>query len=618
MLCVFCLRVFNQPANHLPNGKWSAQVDWTTSLFAVRLYDDCVSCQAIVRGLRGVELPLGDDTTVAIRAIFFSPRTHGGCIESMPYATFTVSDAATKRRLCGTQILLEQVDEKGDTVLLRKVHGTTTGSPEALSFIKTNLQTCLDSHEACRAASAQTGWYPTRLIRVDGSHAQLVITAETPPDGPYASLSHRWGGADIIKCTQKTLPELKKGLPSSSLPATFRDALGAIRFLGIGYIWIDSLCIVQDSASDWAAESKTMLGVYRHSVVNLAATCSRDSHSGLFSTRAPRGLHSGPFSASNGAVSGSFVAVEAALDADSWTAAVENAPLNARAWVLQERLLSPRVAHFARAQVLWDCPGLAAAETLPSGARAMPHLFRRGVGRKRGSNLLHVPAEPDRALGQWAAIVDAYSRCGLTFASDRVVAISGVVEHLRARSADRRFFCGLWGPRMEMQLCWLAASPGAAGRYGWLPSWSWMSVDGAVDAPRPDAFEGYDVTLFAEVRDVVVEADGGGRLRLRCVTRPVGIETRPTLRLVGAGMDEFRSLALDVASPPELNGRLFFVPVFGVQEPAAVSTDRAFECRGLLLEQVDKSEGLYERRGHVFILAKSDSVSGTSQEITIA
>lgn len=318
---------------------------------------------------------------------------------------------------------------------------------------------------------------------------------------------------------------------------------------------------------------------------------------------------SGPFHISNGAISGSFVAVEAALDKPYWTVAVDDAPLNTRGWVLQERLLSPRMAHFTSDQVIWDCPELTAAETVPSGAQAMPHMIPSGIGPKRGSNLLNVPQEQDQALGQWGTVVKAYSQCNLTVASDKVVALSGVVDYLRPKLKNE-FCAGLWRSQMEMQLCWFAEEPSTATRNAVGPSWSWMSVDCAVNTPLHHEYDGYVVNLLAEVVDVdeTVKIDGVGHLQLRCMLNPVELEAGPQPRLIGRGMEHLIQLALDTASAAEATGNLFFVPVFDLQEPSTAGMDQRFsELRGLLLEEIDGDAGKYSRRGLVFASARSDT-----------
>ena len=124
----------------------------------------------------------------------------------------------------------------------------------------------------------------------------------------------------------------------SHLPQTFRDAMEVAQRLGIRYLWIDSLCIIQDSVEDWQKESATMSQVYSNGVVNICAVASRNSTEGIFYTRntvCSRPVHM-------------QVSFEGAVqkrtfcDADLWLEGVDEAPLNRRAWVMQERLLSKR------------------------------------------------------------------------------------------------------------------------------------------------------------------------------------------------------------------------------------------------------------------------------------
>ncbi|GKT41071.1 uncharacterized protein ColSpa_01252 [Colletotrichum spaethianum] len=343
-----------------------------------------------------------------------------------------------------------------------------------------------------------------------------------------------------------------------------------------------------------------MLNVYQHSILNLAATQSHNSHSGLFVNRKPESLISGPFAISNSALSGSFIAVEAALDSPHWTAAVENVPLNTRGWVLQERVISPRVAHFTSDQVIWDCLELTAAETVPSDAQAMPLMVPSSIGPKR---------EQDRALGQWGEVVQTYSQCNLTFISDKVIALSGVVDYLRLKLKDK-FCAGLWRAQMEIQLCWFAVEPSSTTRNAIAPSWSWMSVYCAINMQQQHEYDGYVVKLLAEVVgvDVKIGADDVDCIRLRCMLNLVRLEALPQPQLVGRGMEHLVQLALDTADAVKATGDLFFVPIYDVQEPKMAGIHRRFsETRGLLLEEVDEEAGKYSRLGHVFISARSDT-----------
>ena len=117
------------------------------------------------------------------------------------------------------------------------------------------------------------------------STTKLIETSVATPKGPYVTLSHCWGTEGVIlKTTKSNLEAFKHQLPDT-LPKTFSHAIAATRKLGVGYLWIDSLCIIQDDRGDWELESAQMHQVYQNALCNLAATSSSDGQGGLFFDR---------------------------------------------------------------------------------------------------------------------------------------------------------------------------------------------------------------------------------------------------------------------------------------------------------------------------------------------
>lgn len=169
-----------------------------------------------------------------------------------------------------------------------------TGSDYTAGFVNKCLEHCKSHHPSCQIEAMEALWYPTRLVEVLGDNAARVIeTSETVPVGPYATLSHCWGKSRMITATTENIGRLKKRSAMLDLPKTFSDALQFIKAIGISLIWIDSICIIQDSVQDWASESRTMLQVYRLAECNLTAAVSEDSHGGLFLERNHANLPSG-------------------------------------------------------------------------------------------------------------------------------------------------------------------------------------------------------------------------------------------------------------------------------------------------------------------------------------
>jgi hypothetical protein len=137
----------------------------------------------------------------------------------------------------------------------------------------------------------------------------------------------------------------KDGIPESALPRTFRDAFMIVRKLGLSYIWIDSLCITQDSVEDWEREALQMANVYGNSSCNITAT-GRNSHEGCFKLRNPLRFVPCPAYKSNG-----FHIFAQKNDSP----ARRDAPLLTRAWVFQEHILAPRNVYFGNSILYWHC-----------------------------------------------------------------------------------------------------------------------------------------------------------------------------------------------------------------------------------------------------------------------
>jgi hypothetical protein len=217
---------------------------------------------------------------------------------------------------------------------------------------------CVQNHEHCgKAAREGVAGYvtlPTRLVyipRQESEDPQLVATAGQT--GLYLALSYRWGTATITKTLTGNLNTHMKSIPAATLSKTFQDAFIITRKLGFQYIWIDSLCIIQDSAEDWAKEAMQMASIYTNAAMTISASVSDSADSGLFypyvtdyspklALRSIRGTVVDDFFLTNRVVS-------------SFENDIEKGSLSSRGWCLQERLLSRRILHFGASQLHWEC-----------------------------------------------------------------------------------------------------------------------------------------------------------------------------------------------------------------------------------------------------------------------
>lgn len=144
------------------------------------------------------------------------------------------------------------------------------------------LHGCSEQHEKCSPSGAHS--LPTRLIELSDPPVLVVTASKDWPEIPrYATLSHCWGGLDFFCLTDDNFEHLTtKGISMSSLTKTFKDAISIARGVGLNYLWIDSLCIIQGNREDWAKEAMTMSAVYSESALNIAASSAANGHGGCF------------------------------------------------------------------------------------------------------------------------------------------------------------------------------------------------------------------------------------------------------------------------------------------------------------------------------------------------
>ena len=317
-----------------------------------------------------------------------------------------------------------------------------------------------------------------------------VIETQLLQDIEYMTLSHCWGGSLPLRLLTANLEASKTSIPLSNLPKTFQDALFVVGWFGIKYLWIDALCIIQDSDDDWAHESGRMRGYYKYSFGTIAATGASNPSEGLFFDRNPAFVP--PFRA---LVSWDGKEREVAVTAGgSCLDKLREEPLNQRGWFLQERFLSPRILHFGRNHMSWECQTELSCETWPNivpdrvYSRSSFALDDGDVGMSR------VLREFNSIRGLWRSIVSAYSRMALTRLSDRCVAFAGIAEEFQAVTRDE-YVAGLWRRDLAEELLWKVDldvflkqrypkdSPARSQAY-LAPSWSWLSLDRAIVLPH--------------------------------------------------------------------------------------------------------------------------------------
>ncbi|KXJ85676.1 heterokaryon incompatibility protein-domain-containing protein, partial [Microdochium bolleyi] len=227
------------------------------------------------------------------------------------------------------------------------------------------------------------------------------------------------------------------GIKVATLSQSFQDAIKIALEIGVRFIWIDSLCIIQDCPQDWLEQSVQMQHIYGQSFCNIAATVSADGGGGCFRTRRTEALR--PVKLRWEEYKGKPSVHERYLtDAGLWWDRFEREPLNRRAWVLQERMLAPRLLHYDHDQVVWECNELTATERFPRG-------LGRLIGASNATSILRAPLEPNlrvdqehavagRALAEiWRPVVRLYTTLAITRWTDRLIALAGVGQRIQDR-----------------------------------------------------------------------------------------------------------------------------------------------------------------------------------------
>ena len=244
------------------------------------------------------------------------------------------------------------------------------------------IKNCLSSHLRCSPRQSKPTTLPKRILDLltgeDSKslrlhESQYVQEERRYEYGEYVALSHVWGLAKgLPKTTTKTLPSHKRSIPWSTLPKAFQEAVVLVRALGFRYLWVDSLCLVQDEAQEKLEESLAMDEVFGNAFLTIAATSASDSSSQpLFPTKTQ------PFKIQATDNRGSLFKIyvreqpshysfKAPFDEgahmNDWELpfpisdeTYTHAPLLQRSWAYVERLLSRRVLHFTKSEMILEC-----------------------------------------------------------------------------------------------------------------------------------------------------------------------------------------------------------------------------------------------------------------------
>lgn len=338
----------------------------------------------------------------------------------------------------------------------------------------------------------ETPALPSRVLDIGRRDDEICLLETGGKQAQYICLSHCWGGYHPIQTTAKTLSDHISSLAFATLPKTYQTSIAFARFFGIRYVWIDSLCIIQDDQDDWVRESSQMCEIYENAFLTIAATSSPNCTHDLFA--------SPPHSVAimTGASSAGLpyhVLASNSIDHPGFESSheviVRTWPLLDRAWVLQERLLSPRVLHISRPEIMWECREQTLCECgVMDFDNTTQQLFRGPYSKVSHYKVLH-EAYGDSLTRTWHDIVQWYSKLSITYHSDRLPALSGLAKQMAARRRGVQYLAGLWEDSLYLDLLWSLdyrtrrenSSQSSRSKAVHTPSWSWAAINRAVMFP---------------------------------------------------------------------------------------------------------------------------------------
>ena len=331
------------------------------------------------------------------------------------------------------------------------------------------LSQCTSSHGKC--ATKMPDAMPTRIIdlgRLECPSLSLISANEITPQH-YAIMTYCWGtDGGAYKLLEDRLEEYHRGIPEPKLPATLIAVINFTRAIGIRYLWIDALCILQDgeNRTDWNIEAPKMREYYRSAYFCVSTICAPSVKSRLFECRAKdKNFELAELEGVRvGLTPCETKTQELEIfdeDYQSFSIAVRSSPLNLRGWTLQERLLSQRLLHIGRHQIYLECSTSEASERdlYVDKHREPPPTHGTYLSLPKFAELRTQLEETPENISQeeilerWYELVMEYGPRQVKEEKDRLMAFDGL-RMLFQLGMKCRYFYGIWEADICNGLLW--------------------------------------------------------------------------------------------------------------------------------------------------------------------
>ncbi|RSL91073.1 hypothetical protein CEP52_014360 [Fusarium oligoseptatum] len=530
---------------------------------------------------------------------WFPVRMGGGSSESRADVILNWTSASSGQK---QHVMFDILGERENDIpwpgfRVRPCPAVDANSQECVEFIQSHLDACDEGHGTCDKWIPKTindadqgATRPSRLLEIvnESGDLGLLLKDATNIEGNYTALSHCWGtlqeAQKIPILTKDNIAErLSHVFLASNLSRTFQDAVHLTDRLGLRYIWIDSLCIIQGDKEDWNSECRKMAYVYGSAYLVIGAAYAKDGNGGLY---APRQLRRVEFRTPTGQLVKAVVedATKSRVEHNAWGSnrkfwEAKNLPLLTRAWVFQERMLARRTIYFAASELVWECRSKIDCEC--------SEMMMRERSGQASSVKTHYHYVFNRCTDLarfdiWHDIAAQYSSRAITHHRDRLPALASIAKQVNNHGECvclGRYLCGIWEQTLPDGLLWSADYQSATqvpngtndeathirSTNTSIPSWSWLSIEGRV---RTSAASKQALVRITGI-DYVLASDD-----------PYGECTRAEIKLVGrvVPVDIFISTATHQVVVRARNSR---------EERPLVADTRPFECSGEQLAEAN-------------------------------
>ncbi|KAL4256340.1 Heterokaryon incompatibility domain-containing protein [Pleurotus pulmonarius] len=410
--------------------------------------------------------------------------------------------------LAGTWCIYSDPGDPAASEVVAKSPILDRRSSRAYEEAQRALNACLREHDKCRKPPLDTP-LPSRVLDcADPSNVRLFVSQGT--SSPYVTLSYVWGEPQPYRTITANVDEYIHGIPASCIPQTIRDAVEVTNQLSLRYLWVDALCIIQDSDEDKARELASMARIYSHAYLTIIAASASKASDGFLETGAFLEPYKGnprlPFHCRDGRLGSMYLFDH--LDMEWDQTHVVNGPIEYRAWCFQESVLSPRKLVYGGDALKYYCQTSHAFLGDVVACGSWNRASRRTQGPDPGSDLMLLGDDmPDvsnwsskewgKLRHTWDWMVRSYTSRSLTYDEDKLNAFSAVAQVFGRIWGPRagRYIAGIWENFLLQDLLWrrdpLLTTLTTSRRLpeSLIPSWSWASMNG----PCTSEWEGLSV-----------------------------------------------------------------------------------------------------------------------------